>query len=68
MTRRSSPLHLDLDEGPRPVDLKLVELVLPELRLGLGMQEQNCHGRHASREAKTELLICVFNQAGGSSQ
>ena len=29
---------------PRPVDLKLVELVSPELRLGHGMLKQNCHG------------------------
>ena len=36
-----SPLLLVPDECPHPVDLKLVELVSPELRLGLGILEQN---------------------------
>ena len=32
-----------------------------------GGQHQR-HGRHASREAKTELLVCVLYQVNGSSE
>ena len=53
---------------PRPVDLKLVELVSPELRLGLGMLEQNSHGRHASNKKQKTVPIYVLYQWCGSSE
>ena len=47
--------------------LGLDELVDLLLRLALGVEVRS-HGRHAGKEAKTGLLVCILHQSYGSSE